>query len=535
MGTGLTTIDVLVLVGYGVMITVMGIYFAKRNTDTEAYFVGGRSMSGWVVGLSLVGTSISSITFLSFPADNFKTGWLRFIGALALPLAVVVAAYVFLPFFRRTPTTTAYQYLERRFGPSVRAYGAGAFVIGQVVRVSMILYLMGVLMHEMLNVPTVWCILIGGIIVAVYTVVGGIEAVIWTDVVQTVILALGGVVCLGMIIHEMPGGLHEILEIAQRDQKLSVAEWRDGVPHQIGWGITLQAKTITMLFLAGLVIWLTEYSCNQNIVQRYCTSRSMAEARKAMLVCVCASLPIWAFYRFLGTSLYAFFQRFPTPDTTAMLDGTIKAEHVLPFYILHYLPPGITGLVIAAALAAAMSSLDSSINAISTVTVTDFYRRHFVKDKSEKHYLAVAWIAAGVAAVLMIGGAIVLTLVETKTLEDTASVLVSLLAAGLFGMYALGFFTKRGDERAVWIGIVFTVLFTAWTVAAARAPQWLPERLAVPFDLYYTGMIGNLVMFIIGYLIGCMLPRRADQSLDELTVWTIKQREDLVPSPEAAG
>lgn len=535
MGNGLTTLDVLVLVAYGVMITVMGIYFAKRNTDTEAYFVGGRSMSGWVIGLSLVGTSISSITFLSFPADNFKTGWLRFIGALALPLGVVIAAYVFLPFFRRTPTTTAYQYLERRFGPSVRAYGAGAFVFGQIVRVSMILYLMGVLMHEMLGVPTVWCILIGGVIVAVYTIVGGIEAVIWTDVVQTVVLALGGVVCLLVIINQLPGGLGEILEIAQRDQKMSVAEWRDGVPHPIGFGVTLQAKTVTMLFLAGLVVWLTEYSCNQNVVQRYCTSRSMSEARKAMLVCVCASLPIWAFYRFLGTSLYAYFQRFPTPETTAMLEGTVKAEHVLPFFILHNLPSGITGLVIAAALAAAMSSLDSSINAISTVTVTDFYRRHFAKHKSEKHYLVVAWIAAAVAAVFMIGGAVVLTLVETKTLEDTASILVSLLAAGLFGMYALGFFTKRGDERAVWIGIAFTLVFTAWTVAAARAPHLLPDRLAVPFDLYYTGMIGNLVMFVVGYLIGCLLPRREDRSLEELTVWTITQRQDYVPTTEAAG
>ena len=532
---GLTTLDILVLIAYGLMITVLGFYFAKKNTDTEAYFVGGRSMSGWVVGLSLVGTSISSITFLSFPADSFKTGWLRFIGTLALPLGVLVAAYVFLPFFRRTPTTTAYQYLERRFGPSVRAYGAGAFVFGQVVRVSIILYLLGVLMHEMLGVPTVWCIVIGGVIVAAYTIIGGIEAVIWTDVIQTIILAVGGVICLLVIIGKLPGGLGEIFEVAQRDQKLSVAEWRDGVPHDIGYGFTLQTKTVTMLFLAGLFVWLTEYSCNQNIVQRYCTSRSMSEARKAMLICVCASLPIWAFYRFLGTSLYVYFDRFPTPETTAMLEGTTKAEHVLPFFILNYLPSGVTGLVIAAALAAAMSSLDSSINAISTVTVTDFYRRHFVRGRDEKHYLKVAWVAAAIAAVIMISGAVVLSLVETKTLEDTAAILVSLLAAGLFGMYALGFFTKRGDARSVWIGIVLTILFTAWTVMAARFPDRLPEALSVPFDLYYTGMIGNLVMFVIGYLFGCLLPRRSDKSLEGLTVWSMNRKDVYIPATEATG
>ncbi len=530
----LSMIDLSVLIAYGVLITLMGLYFAKRNTNTEAYFVGGRSMSGWVVGLSLVGTSISSITFLSFPADSFKTGWLRFIGTLALPLAVIIAAYVFLPFFRRTPTTTAYEYLERRFGPSVRVYGAGAFVFGQVVRVSMILYLLGILMHEMLGISTVWCIIIGGVIVAVYTIVGGIEAVIWTDVVQTIILGLGGVLCLLVIIYQIPGGLSEVIDTAMQHNKLSVAEWRDGVPHDIGWGITLQHKTITMLFLAGFVIWLTEYACNQNIVQRYCTSRSMTEARKAMLVCVVASIPLWAFYRFLGTSLFAYFQHFPTPETQAMLDGSMKSEHILPFFILNYLPVGVAGLVIAAALAAAMSSLDSSINAISTVAVTDFYRRHMVKQASERHYLKVAWAVATAAGVMMIGGAVILSIVPTKTLEDTASILVSLLAAGLFGVYALGFFTTRGDARSVWCGIVLTIIFTGWTVVAAKAPHVLPDALNVPFDLYYTGIIGNIVMFFSGYLVGCLLTARNDRSLDQLTVWTLNKPKQTSGQVEVA-
>ena len=192
------------------------------------------------------------------------------------------------------------------------------------------------------------------------------------------------------------------------------------------------------------------------------------------------------------------------------------------------------GLVIAAALAAAMSSLDSSINAISTVAVTDFYRRHMVKQASERHYLKVAWAVATAAGVMMIGGAVILSIVPTKTLEDTAAILVSLLAAGLFGVYALGFFTTRGDARSVWCGIVLTILFTGWTVVAAKAPHVLPDALNVPFDLYYTGIIGNIVMFFSGYLVGCLLTARTDRSLDQLTVWTLNKPKQTSGQVEVA-
>ena len=183
-------LDIIVLLLYLSALFCMGYYFSKRNTDTERYFLGGRAFKGWVVGLSLVGTSISSITFLAYPGDAFKTAWLRYLPNLMLPLAVLIAAYLFLPFFRRGQTTTAYQYLEHRFGPSVRTYAAAAFIIAQLVRVSMILYLISLVLQEITDLDSTTCILVSGSIVAVYTVMGGIEAVIWTDVIQTVVLLL---------------------------------------------------------------------------------------------------------------------------------------------------------------------------------------------------------------------------------------------------------------------------------------------------------------------------------------------------------
>ena len=512
----LEALDIVVLAVYFVGMTLMGVYFSRKNKNTEEYFVGGRSFPGWVIGLSLVGTSISSVTFLAYPADAFKTAWLRFIPNFMLPVGVLIAAYVFLPFFRRGNITSAYEYLESRFGPSVRVYGAVTFIIGQLVRVAIILYLVSLVLYEMTGLSPTICILIGGSVVALYTILGGIDAVIWTDVIQTFVLVIGGLLCLAFIIIQLPGGLSQIFSVAASDGKFAFAELVEGNLKPVSWGFSIHNKTGMMMLLIGLSAWLTEYSGNQNTVQRYCASKSTYEARKAMWVCVCSSIPIWAFYMFLGTSLYVFFKVYPAVETTEILAGTRKAEQVLPFFIVNCLPQGITGLVIAAALAAAMSSLDSSINAIATISIVDIYKRHLVKNRNDQHYLKMAWFFAGVAALIMIGGAIALVNVQTKTLQDTATVMMSLVTGGILGMYLLGFLTNVGNAVSVWTGIVCTFLFTVWTILSGRG--LLPGCLNIPFDLYYTGLIGNVVMFLIGFVVGTVLPQ-GKKDLTHLTIW----------------
>jgi len=275
-----------------------------------------------------------------------------------------------------------------------------------------------------------------------------------------------------------------------------------------------------MMLVIGLTNWLTEYSCNQNTVQRYAASRSTHDARVAMWVCALTSIPIWLFFMFLSTSLYVFYQTFPVEAATEMLSGVRKAEDILPYFIINELPAGLAGLVIAAALAAAMSSLDSSINAISTVSVIDIYRRHLVRKQGDKHYLFVARGIAIAAGILMILGAVWLASTETKTIQDTLTILGSLVGGGLFGMYMCGMLTTRADQRAVFCGIVGTLLFTSWTILSQR--NLLPDYLTVPFDLYYTGIIGNLIMFLTGYLFGLIFFRNT-KTLTNLTIWTSRK------------
>ena len=512
-------LDIVTLAVYLVGIAAMGLYFARKNTSTEEYFVGGRSFAGWVIGLSMVGTSISSVTFLAYPGDAYKTAWLRYVPNFMLPVGVLIASYVFLPFFRRGRLTSAYEYLESRFGPSVRVYAGASFLLAQLVRISVILYLVSLLMHEVTGLAPWVCIVIGGVFVALYTIAGGIDAVIWTDVIQTIVLVVGGVICLIVIIAKLPGGLGQIFSVAMDHGKFGFSELgTDGRLRPVGWGFSLQHKTVMMLLFLGLTNWLTEYSGGQNVVQRYVAARSTREARKAMWICVSASLPIWAFYMFLGTALYVFFHVFPTDEAARMLSGAkdTKAEQILPYFIMNHLPRGVTGLVIAAALAAAMSSLDSSINAISTIGIVDIYRRHIRKGRDDGHYLTVARIFATAAAAFMIAGAVILSKMQTKTLQDTGTILVSLVGGGLLGIYLLGFLTNIGDARAIWCGIVCTTAFTAWTILVKN--HLLPAWLSAPFDLYYTTFIGNILMFLVGFLAAALLPR-TKRDLTNLTVW----------------
>ena len=490
-------LDTSVLVIYFALMLLLGAWFARNNTTTERYFLGGRQFRGWVIGLSLVGTSISSITFLAYPGDAFKTNWLRFLPNLMLPLAIVMAAYWFLPRLRQGNAVTAYEFLEQRFGAPIRAYGAFAFVVAQLARISMILYLISLVIQTMTGLPAWQAVLLSGAFVAIYTVLGGIEAVVWTDVIQTLVLLFGGILCCLVILLALPGGIATVLEVALAEGKLGVGA---DVATPASWSLTLTEKTATMMLCVGLISWLTEYSSNQNTVQRFCACATEREARKAMFLCALVSIPTWAFFMFLGTALFVFFSYFPADVPTEILSGERKAEEILPWFIITYLAPGLVGLVIAAAIAAAMSSLDSSINAIATVITSDMIRRFIAPGKQDSHYLNLARGISLAAGVLMVAGALYLIEASTTTLQDTATIVTALLAGGLLTIYLIGFFSRRCDARHILLGILATLAYTSWTMSVDQAFN--------PIDLYYTGLVGNLIMFAVAYGSSFFIPTR---------------------------
>ncbi len=518
-------VDSGIILVYMAGMAAMGFWLLRRNTSTEEYFVGGRKASALLVGLSMVGTSISTITFLSYPADSFKTNWLKLAPMLMLPVAVFVASHVFLKFYRRSKVSSAYQYLEYRFGPSVRVYGSTVFIAAQLVRISSAMYLLAELVQPLTGLDPLWAIILGTIFVGLYTVTGGIDAVMWTDAIQTVILLFGGIFCVVFILHQLPGGLEQVFSVAAENNKFAFAE----VGKETDFGFTLRHRTLTMMFILGLSNFLASWSQDQNLVQRYCAARSLKSARKAMYINAAVCIPMWTFFYFLGTCLFVYFRQYPVDISQAvlndqMLNGeVVNAEKVFPWFIVNRLPVGIVGLVISAVLAAAMSSIDSGLNAISTVSTVDIYRRHLVKGKSDRHYLFFARSVAVFASVVMIFGALGITYADTTTLQHITFRMVALFSGGIAGVYFMGFFTKRGDERSIWIAIACTVIFTA--------SMWIFEKqLKDYFDLYYVGMIGNLVMFVVAFIAASFIPSKK-RDLTDLTVYTLTAGREAEEHP----
>jgi len=531
----ISALDIVILAIYFIGMAAIGPICSRRSKTTEGYFVGNRSFPGWLIGLSMFATSISSVTFVAYPADAYKTAYLRLLPCLMLPVGIYIASKIFLPFFRRANVTSAFEYLEGRFGAGVRAYAAAAFIAGQFLRLSLVLFLVSLLVHEMTGLDPYVCILLGGVVTSFYTITGGIEAVIWTDFIQSFLLWGGGFLCLFLIMSRIDGGLGTIISTATADGKFMLGDL-DTATKQLQrapLGLSLNNKTITMMLLLGLLNWLTEYSSNQNVIQKYVATKNPREATKAIWICCLCSVPTWAFFMFLGTSLYVYFKLNPSPEAADMLTGAnnAKADQILPYFMIHHLPAGISGLVIAGVLAAAMSSLSSSINAISAVSIVDIYKRHVAKGRTDKHYVIAAKTIAVVSSILMLAGAALLMSADSKTLQDSATKLGSLFAAGLLGLYMLGFLTKRGDGRAVAVGIICTLLFTAWMsavemklftaagVMSVGVSESLANWIARPMDTYYTRVIGDFLMFFGSYALAATLfPCKRD--LTNLTVWT---------------
>jgi SSS family solute:Na+ symporter len=383
----------------------------------------------------------------------------------------------------------------------------------QVVRAATITYLLSVLLASLTGLPVPACVGLSAGVTALYTVKGGFEAVVWTDVIQTVVLLSGAVVCVLCVAHALPGGVGQVVQEAWAAGKLSLRDLdpATGRLERAALGFSLSEKTAMMLVLVGVVNYLAG-QLDQDSVQRWCSARSDADARKSMFILGFGAIPIWCGFMFLGTCLWVYFQHHPTSVSTAILAGARKAEDILPHFIMTVLPHGFAGLVISAALAAAMASLSSCINAASMVWVNDVYRPYLRPNLPDPHYLRTGRLSSLVIAILMAGGAWLFYLAPTKTILDFILNVTALLGGGVSGAFVFGMFTRWGDQRAVLAGIAATLLFSAYALLMTFGvlPRW--------FDGYYTSIFANFVMCATCMLAALALPRR-EGSLVNLTVW----------------
>ncbi len=418
---------------------------------------GGR-LPGWAVGLSIFGTYLSSNTFLGNPGKAYGGNWNAYVFTLSLPLAAWIATKYFVPFYRRTGEISAYHHLEVRFGLWARTYAMICYVLTQIARTGTIMFGVALGLSALTGWDVTLIIVATGVLVTLYTLLGGIEAVIWTDVIQSIVLMAGALLIYIMLLFGVPGGPPESLSIAYDAGKTSLGSLN----------VDFTTSTIWVVFLFGIFINLTNFGIDQSFVQRYHTAKSDAAAKRSVWVGAILYVPISLLFFLIGSALYSYYQTHPemlqdvklqvaaeqlssSPSDPAVIQQATNmqpadyGDKVLPHFIANRLPPGLAGLLIAAIFAAAMSSIDTSLNSSATVVLKDIYQRYVDPEVSERVAMNVLRIST--VAIGLIGTSVAVALIGQKSILDAWWKLQGIFAGGMLGLFLLGIIARRAQRR----------------------------------------------------------------------------------------
>lgn len=469
----------------------IGFYFSKRESTTDDFFLAGRRIPWWAAGLSIYGTQLSSISFVAIPAKVYSTDWVYLLIQLSIVLIAIPVVFLYLPFFRQTNLTTAYEYLEQRFNLPVRLFASASFILFQIGRMSIVLFLPAIALSTVTGIDVYVSIGLMGALATLYTVLGGIEAVIWTDVVQVFVLLGGALVSLFVILSSIDGGLGGLIAQGAAADKFHVFNW--------SWDYTTTA--VWVVLVGNLFNNLVPYTSDQAVVQRYLTTKDERAAARGIWMNALMIIPSTLILFTLGTGLWAFYKARPE-----LLNATLPSNSIFPLFLSQQLPAGLAGLVIAGVFAASMSTLDSSLNSVATAITTDFYGR-LRPSATDRHKLRLARRLTGLLGAVATAAAIALASLDIGSLWDAFQGMMGLFGAGLAGLFALGIFTTRAHGGGALAGALVSVAVLAWVQRATH----------VHFFLY--GMVGVLTCVGVGYVASLVLPQ-AGKPLQGLTIHT---------------
>ncbi|MGI9472022.1 MAG: sodium:solute symporter family transporter [Rubripirellula sp.] len=505
---GFGVINYTVLVGYLFSMLAIGVYFAKKNRSTDDYFRGGKNIVWWAAGCSIFATMLSSLTFTGVPSKAFAQDWVYAVGNLMIPVVAVVAVYVALPFYRRIDATSAYEYLEKRFNRSVRLFGSASFTLFHIFRMAVVMSLTGLALAVATPLTPSQSVLVMGILSIAYCTMGGIEAVIWTDTVQTVVLLGGAAIALLILIAGIDGGWQGFIDTANDADKFSLAN--------LHWDATSAQIALWVIVIGGIAQNVSSYTADQAVVQRYMTTETQQLAARSIWTNAILAIPATLLFFGMGTALHAFYRSHPEK-----LDPTTTTDQIFPLFIAQEMPVGLAGLIVAGVFAAAQSTVSTSMNSTSTTIVTDFLRPLSVC-KTDRGYLRAARILT--FAIGVIGTMIGLLFVDPdiKSLFDQFIKVIGLFMGVLGGLFVLGAMTKRANGTGALVGAVVGALamYLVWKYTSING--------------YLYTAIGISVCFVVGYAVslGVPAPRR---DLTGLTIYTLFDRSTEPDSSETSA
>jgi SSS family solute:Na+ symporter len=483
------SIDLAVLIAYLLAVVGIGAWFAVRRGDSDDFMAASHSLPGWAVGLSMFGSYVSSISFLANPGKAYADNWNAFVFSLATPVAAAVAVQWFVPFYRQTGEISAYEHLEHRFGLWARTYAVICFLLTQTARTGTVIYLLALAVAPLTGWQVSATIVVTGVLMTLYTMAGGIKAVVWTGVLQSAVLIAGTSLCVFSVIHQTPGGLTAILETGWQHDKFGLGSF----------GLSLREPTFWVVFAYGLVINLGNFGSDQSYIQRYLTARNDREAVKSIWITALLYVPTAAVFFFIGTSLYVFYAARPE-----LLGSIEKADQVFPHFIDKQLPPGLAGLVVAAIFAA---SMDSNLNSMATLTLCDLYKRYLRPQAGERESMRVLYSATLFWGALSIG--IGLWMIRFGLALDAWWQLAGIFAGGVLGLFLLGLICRRADNVAGTIAVTIGLLVIVW-MSAPQFPRWVtvPPELRNPWHAHMTVVVGTLTIFLVGLAVSALRGKR---------------------------
>jgi SSS family solute:Na+ symporter len=506
----LPTLDLAVIAIYLAAMLLVGFYFSRKNKNAEQFTKASGSIPGWALGISIYATFLSSNTFLGVPGKTFGTNWNAFVFSISMPLAAWIAAKYFVPFYRNTGEVSAYTHLEHRFGAWARTYAVVCFLLTQLARMGSIFFGIALSLQALTGFSMKMIILSMGICIIIYTVLGGIEAVIWTEVVQGIVKTFGALLILYIIITNMPGGVGKIVDIGRQDGKFSLGSYLPDFKQSSFW----------VVLLYGFFINLNNFGMDQNYVQRYHTASSSKQAVKSIWLCVVLYVPVSLLFCIIGSSLYGYYQVHPElteairhqvaverlPQSASAMDIAQMAAHlkpedygdkVMPNFMVTKIPVGLVGLIVSAILSAAMSTISSGMNASATVFSEDIYKRYInpnMNDKQTMRLLHWATTIVGVAGV--VAG---IAMIGVKSVLDVWWQLSGIFAGGMLGLFLLGIISKQTRNHEAIIAIVIGILVIIWMTLSPL----LPDDYHLLRNTLHQNMvivIGTLTIFLTGIL-----------------------------------
>ncbi len=452
--------DTLILVLYAVVLVGMGVYFLRKSKTSEEFMVAGRSIPAWAAGIAVMSAYTSSISYIAVPGKAFDSNWHPLIFALAtLPVAWFVTKYV-IPHYRKNKIISVYNYLEQKMGVWARIYASLSFVLFMIGRTAVILYLSSLLLTSFIDIDIKMLILIIGVVTIAYTLMGGMEAVIWTDVMQSIIMVGGLLFSAYLLTKDVFAGTDHLMLQAADAGKFSLGDTH----------FSFSSRTIWVMIIYGITENIRNLIADQNYTQKYSSTATEKEAKRSVWFAMLIYLPLTIIFLYIGTALWAYY----VAGDHSLPAAITKGDQVFPHFIATELPVGLKGLIIAAILAASMSTIDSALNSSATVLFVDYYKKFFRPGASEKssiNFLRSTTVLWGILGILF-----ALLLINAESALDIWWQISGIFGGGILGLFLLAVFNVKISTTQGIISVIFSILLIIWGSFMRSLPagwEWL--------------------------------------------------------------